>query len=197
MSAALRLLTAMAIAVAVIAVPLVAASPARAADHSVGITDDAFGTASLTISVGDRVTWTNGGESPHTVTAENGAFDSGTLDAGAAFSFTFTEPGTYAYRCDFHSEMQATIVVEPAASAPQPAAPGTAAPSTAPATDAASHGGNGHEAGQPDTALPAPADMALLTPLLIGLGLVALAFGLLPVRPANVARERRPAGWRR
>ena len=94
--------------------------------------------------------------------------------------------------------MQATIVVQAATSAPQPAAPSTAARSTAPATDAAAHAGGGQAARQPDTALPAPSSVAgWLTPLLIGLGLVALAFGLFPVRPANVARERRPVGWRR
>ena len=148
------------------------------------------------MSVGDTVTWTNTDDSPHTVTAEGGAFDSGNMDPGAIFSFTFTQPGTYTYRCDYHSDMQATIVVQ-AAAAPQPAAPGTSAPSTAPATDAA-HAAGRHADDQPDTALPAPAAVAAwLTPLLIGLGLVALAFGLFPLRPARVAREDRQAGWRR
>ena len=195
MSAALRTLAAVGIALALVAMPLVSAPPARAADQSVTISDDAFGPSAVTVSVGDTVTWTNSDDSPHTVTAEGGAFDSGNMDEGAVFSFTFTEPGTYAYRCDYHSDMQATIVVE-AAAAPQPDAPTTTTPSTAPATDAAHAGG--HAGDQPDTALPAPAAVAAwIAPLLIGLGLVALAFGVFPLRTASVARERRQTGWRR
>lgn len=184
------------LAAAVVA-PLAAAPPTRAAEHSVAITDGAFGTATLTVSVGDTVTWTNTDDSPHTVTADGGAFDSGNLDEGLSFSFTFTEPGTYTYVCNYHDEMRATIVVE-AASAPSTtnAAP-SAAPATAPATDAA-HAGGGHAAGQPDTALPEPAQIAAwLAPLLIGLGLVAFAFGLFPVRPMPVPQDRRTTGWRR
>jgi len=185
---------------AAVVAPLAAAPTTRAAEQSVAVTDGAFGPATLTIAVGDTVTWTNTDDSPHTVTAEGGAFDSGNLDEGLSFSFTFTEPGTYTYVCNYHDEMRATIVVE-AASAP--AAPSTtnaapsAAPATAPATDAA-HAGEGHAAGQPDTALPAPAEIAAwLAPLLIGLGLVAFAFGLFPMRPTPVTQEQRTTGWRR
>jgi plastocyanin len=184
------------LAAAVLA-PLAAASPTRAAEHSIAVTDGAFGPATLTIAVGDTVTWTNTDDSPHTVTAEGGAFDSGNLNEGLFFSFTFTEPGTYTYVCSYHDEMRATIVVEPASAGA--AAPSTtnAAPSVAPTTDAA-HTAGGHATRQPDTALPAPAEMAAwLAPLLIGLGLVAFAFGLFPMRPTPVARERRVAGWRR
>ena len=162
-----------------------------------------FSSASLTIAVGDTVTWRNADDRPHTVTSNDGAFDSGNLDEGQGFSFTFSEPGTYTYRCDYHSEMQATIVVE-AESAVAPASGGSTARGTdAPAsgedgaTAAAASHAPGHEAGQPDTALQAPVSLAWIAPLLIGLGLVAFAFGLVP--PAReAARERaRSAGWRR
>ena len=183
------------LAAAIIA-PLAVASPILAAEHSVAVTDGAFGPATLTIAVGDAVTWTNTDDSPHTVTAEGGAFDSGNLNEGLSFSFTFTEAGAYAYVCSYHDEMRATIVVEDAAA---PAAPSStnAAPSTAPATDTANTDG-GHAAGQPDTALPAPAEIAAwLAPLLIGLGLVAFAFGHFPLRGMPVAEKRRTTGWRR
>ena len=183
-------------------VALAIPAPARAALHAVGVLDGSFSPATLTITVGDSVTWTNEDDSPHTVTATDGVFDSGNLDAGGAFTFTFTEPGTYAYVCNYHDEMRATIVVQPASAPAAPAAP--AAPSQAPAADgqaAATHGPVAHDGSQPDTALPTPADLPWLAPLLIGLGLVAFAFGLVPIaRPRSEARATAPArgtGWRR
>ena len=89
---------------------LLAPVPTRAAaQHAVQVADMAFSPATLTISAGDTVTWTNADDRRHTVTSNDGAFDSGNLDQGASFSFTFTEPGTHTYRCDYHPEMQATI----------------------------------------------------------------------------------------
>jgi plastocyanin len=193
-------------AVAALLVPLVALatpSPARAATHAVDVLDGSFSPATLTINVGDTVTWTNADDSPHTVTAGSGGFDSGTMEAGATFSFTFEEAGTFAYVCAFHDEMLATVIVQPASA---PAAPAAPAATQAPAGGAAggapagSHapghiGGTGE---QPDTALPLPASVGWLAPLLIGLGLVAFAFGLVPIgRPAPAQTARRDAGWRR
>jgi plastocyanin len=185
---------------------LAAAPPTRAAEQTVQITDSTFSPATLTIQVGDTVTWRNADDRPHTVTSNDGAFDSGNLDEGQGFSFTFAEPGTYTYRCDYHPDMQATIVVE-AASAPA-ADSQAAGGSTSGGTDtpAASNGGAtaaathapGHEAGgQPDTALEAPLSLAWLAPLLIGLGLVAFAFGLVPPAREAVRAESPTTGWRR
>ena len=177
--------------------------PTRAAEHAVQITDSTFSPATLTIGVGDTVTWRNADDRPHTVTSNDGAFDSGNLDEGQGFSFTFSEQGMYTYRCDYHSEMQATIVVE-AESTPAPAsggstARGTDAPAAAEdgATPAAASHAPGHEAGQPDTALQAPVSLAWIAPLLIGLGLVAFAFGLVPPAREAVRTQARGAGWRR
>jgi plastocyanin len=180
---------------------MAAPPPTRAAQHAIQIADSAFSPATLTVTAGDTVTWTNGDGRPHTVTSNDGAFDSGNLDVGQAFSFTFGEPGTYTYRCSYHDEMQATIVVQ-AVSAPAPsqAAPGgtDANATTTGGTAAASHTAGTHGAGQPDTALEVPVSISLLSPLLIGLGLVALAFGVIPpARESTRAGESRPAGWRR
>jgi plastocyanin len=187
---------------------LVAPPPTRAAQHAVQIADSAFSPATMTITVGDTVTWTNADGRPHTVTSNDGVFDSGNLDEGQTFSFTFSEPGTYTYRCNYHDQMQATIVVEAAAApapATSPSAGGTASGGTdAPATGnggtpaTASHAAGTHDAGQPDTALEVPASIAWLSPLLIGLGLVALAFGVIPPARESVrASESLSAGWRR
>ncbi|MDG6900613.1 MAG: cupredoxin domain-containing protein [Nitrososphaerota archaeon] len=65
----------------------------------------------VVIGVNNTVTWTNNDNSPHTVTADGGSFDSGNLAPGATFSFTFTTAGTYKYHCVYHPWMTATVVV--------------------------------------------------------------------------------------
>jgi plastocyanin len=46
--------------------------------------------------------WTQGGQKPHTVTADDDSFGSEILRAGATFEQTFSKPGTYLYYCDLH-----------------------------------------------------------------------------------------------
>ncbi|CAN5465950.1 MAG: plastocyanin/azurin family copper-binding protein [Acidimicrobiia bacterium] len=65
----------------------------------------------LTIPMGTAVTWTNDDSQIHTVTDVGGAFDSGFLDPGAVFSFTFTEAGEYEYFCLPHPWMRAQVIV--------------------------------------------------------------------------------------
>ncbi len=73
-----------------------------------------FAPARLTVKAGTSVTWRNEDDIPHTVASTTRMFKSKALDTDDAFSFTFTEPGTYAYFCSLHPHMTATIVVEPA-----------------------------------------------------------------------------------
>src|SRR5215208_1291768 len=90
---------------------------------AVSIVDFAFQPASLEVASGSTVTWTNTGAAPHTVTADNGAYDSGQLKPGTSFSQTFTTPGTYTYHCEIHPQMTGTVVVTQAAASAAPAAP--------------------------------------------------------------------------
>jgi plastocyanin len=71
----------------------------------------AYDPPTLTVNVGDKVTWKNNGEDVHTVTSDDGSFDSGDVKAGASWSYTFTTPGTYTYYCAPHTWMVATVVV--------------------------------------------------------------------------------------
>lgn len=85
---------------------------AQGGQEAVSITEFQFGSGSLDIAVGTTVTWTNDGGAPHTVTGDNGEFDSGTMQPGDTFSFTFDTAGTVAYHCDIHpAKMQATVNV--------------------------------------------------------------------------------------
>jgi plastocyanin len=79
--------------------------------NSVTIMNFSFNPKSLTVKVGTKVTWTNQDSVTHTVTADQGAFNS-TVPSGNSFSFTFTKAGTYAYHCMIHPSMTATIVVQ-------------------------------------------------------------------------------------
>lgn len=82
-----------------------------------------FDPASLPVSVGTKVTWTNNGGQPHTVTTNSTAnppasFDSGSMvgkvsasATGATWSYTFNTAGTYKYYCTIHPWMKAEVVV--------------------------------------------------------------------------------------
>jgi hypothetical protein len=65
------------------------------------------------------------------VTAADGSFDSGILDAGGTFQHTFLEAGTFAYACRLHPEMQGSVIVDPSlpAVSPLPEAPPGPSPS--------------------------------------------------------------------
>ena len=82
------------------------------AGQSVTIQDFKFSPNTLTVPVGATVTWTNADSTQHTVTADDGSFDSGPLDPGATFNQTFSTAGTFTYHCNIHSNMTATVTVQ-------------------------------------------------------------------------------------
>jgi plastocyanin len=77
------------------------------------IEDFAFDPPHIQVSVGDTVTWTQGADgAPHTVTADDGSFDSPNLtDEGETFEFTFEEAGEFPYICSIHPEMLGLVTV--------------------------------------------------------------------------------------
>ena len=102
---------ALATALIVMALGLGARSVAAQESAAVSIVDFAFQPSSVEIATGGTVTWTNMGQAPHTVTADDGSFDSGTLSPGATFSQTFATAGTFTYHCNIHPQMTATVIV--------------------------------------------------------------------------------------
>ena len=88
----------------------------------VRIANLAFDPSTIAAPVAATVTWTNEDTLPHTVTAVDGRFDSGILDPGATFSWTFDAPGSFAYQCQLHPTMQGTVTVAGSAVAASPAA---------------------------------------------------------------------------
>ena len=120
-----------ALAVSACGNPATASAPAVTSQPSPGVTmtdANVFQPATLSISTGTTVTWTNTSAVQHTVTADASkainaadvslpagvaAWDSGPLNPAQTYSHTFTTPGTYKYVCIPHESigMVATIVV--------------------------------------------------------------------------------------
>ncbi len=65
----------------------------------------------VVVQVGGKVTWQNQDTAPHTATADDGSFDTGTIEKGKIGSATFKEPGTFTYFCEIHPTMHGTVEV--------------------------------------------------------------------------------------
>ena len=70
-----------------------------------------FSVPNLTISAGSKVTWINDDNMVHTATANDASFNSGDMNPGTSFSFTFNTVGTYNYHCTHHTGMTAVVTV--------------------------------------------------------------------------------------
>lgn len=179
------------ILVALVVLMLLPAPTAAAAAQQVHMSGYAYGPGTLTINVGDTVTWTNHDQAPHdaVTTAGPAQFRSPMLSTGQTWSFTFTTPGTYSYYCSIHPDMRGQIVVRQPAQTPPPQqqqqqqpAPTQRRQTAAPAprtqqTSAAVVPETSEEtpaAQQPVVAAaPAPQERLSLDPLLLIAGLVA------------------------
>jgi plastocyanin len=111
--------------------------PAHAQDHHgaathVSATFNAYVPQHVEVLTGDTVTWRNDAARRHTVTAEDGSFDSGQIAAGSTYDRTFERPGPVPYYCRLHPAIRGSVDVRdvlldtPAA----PAAPGRPFPLT-------------------------------------------------------------------
>lgn len=97
------------------------AQPAAPVDSSrvtrseavVRVANLAFGEQSLHVRAGTRVRWINQDQVQHSVTADDGTFDSGLIEPGAAWERVFDRAGQYTYHCAPHPFMTARVVVEP------------------------------------------------------------------------------------
>ena len=88
-----------------------AAATPGAQGASVEIKNFAFEPKTVTIKVGQTVTWTNQDSVAHTVTGDGG-IDSGDLSKGKSYSKTFDTEGTFDYHCSIHPSMTGQVIVE-------------------------------------------------------------------------------------
>lgn len=97
------------------AAPPASTSPpttAPAAKATITIANFAYSPPVLRVAVGTEVEATNTDAATHTWTADGGAWDSGNLGKGDAYTYRFTSPGTFAYHCTIHPSMKGTVSVE-------------------------------------------------------------------------------------
>jgi plastocyanin len=86
--------------------------PAGGRDSVTAVVQDfLFRPARLEIAAGTTVVWTNGGQVTHTVTGEDGGFDTGPIEAGGRRAITFSRTGTFAFHCTPHPFMRGEVVV--------------------------------------------------------------------------------------
>lgn len=109
------------------------AAPVLAADHAVTIEGFAYSPGTVTVTVGDTVTWTNRDGASHTATADDGSWDTGGIPSSASDTIRFTTAGEFRYRCTIHPDMTGRVIVQEAGSGSGGGGGGGGA--TPPATD--------------------------------------------------------------
>jgi plastocyanin len=70
-----------------------------------------FRPAQLVVAPGTTIVWTNRGQVIHTVTAEDGSFDSGAIENGRRSALLFAKPGTFPFHCTPHPFMRGEVIV--------------------------------------------------------------------------------------
>ena len=70
---------------------------------------NAFNPSDVTVMQNGSLLWANSDSQVHTVTADDGSFDSGDIQSGSSFSFTFTVIGPHTYHCKYHGEQTGIV----------------------------------------------------------------------------------------
>lgn len=76
------------------------------------IRDFGFQPAQVRVRQGASVRWVNCDPEAHTSTADAGAWDSGTISPGAAYTQVFERAGSFDYHCEPHPFMTGRVMVE-------------------------------------------------------------------------------------
>ena len=87
-------------------------SRAESATHTVVIEAMQFTPQSLEMRQGDTIVWVNKDAFPHNVTAMDGSFRSGDIDADGSWKFEVERKGEFPYRCTLHSTMKGNLIVK-------------------------------------------------------------------------------------
>jgi plastocyanin len=88
-----------------------APSGEAAKSEKVDIVEFTYQPDPVVVQVGGKVIWQNQDTAPHTATADDGSFDTGTIEKGKIGSETFKEAGTFTYFCAIHPTMHGTVEV--------------------------------------------------------------------------------------
>ena len=138
-----------------------------AASAGVVIKNFQFKPGKSTVHVGDTITWTNQDVAPHTATAKDKSWDTGTIKQGKTGSHTFTTAGTIPYICTIHPNMHGTVVVLAANSS------GGTSPS---GSGSGSSGSSGNSGGSTPSASPSSSSSSSSSLPHTGLDIAVLVF---------------------
>lgn len=81
-------------------------------ENEVAIVNNTYDPTLIVVKVGATVTWTNKQNIKHSVTSDEGMFESGDMKQGNQYGFTFAAKGYYAYHCSYHRGMKGTVLVK-------------------------------------------------------------------------------------
>jgi hypothetical protein len=139
---------------------MVGVVPALGADGAVTTSGNTFSPSSVTINAGEQVTFTNGGGGMHDLQFDDRATPEISPPSTSAWTVSrrFDQPGSYGFRCNVHTGMTGTVVVNPAPAPPpagspppSPTPPGATPPPPAPPGGTAPPSGTAPTAAQPPT----------------------------------------------
>lgn len=88
-----------------------APSGEAAKSEKVAIVEFTYQPDPVVVQAGGKVIWQNEDAAPHTATADDESWDTGTIEQGKIGSETFKDPGTFAYYCEIHPTMRGTVEV--------------------------------------------------------------------------------------
>ncbi|MBI2831771.1 MAG: cupredoxin domain-containing protein [Chloroflexi bacterium] len=119
--------------------------------NGVLVADNVYFPVILSVNTGTAVTWVNIGHATHSVTSDTGFFDSGIMNPGQGFTFTFQNPGTYLYHSTSNEGQSGTVVVSDrsrtTASQPEQMASSNASTATKPTEQSIAIGDNTYSPG--------------------------------------------------
>ena len=111
-TAVLSLIAALVLGTGVAVAQSAAPAPAPSPVSVIHIKNFAYVPDSVTIPAGSVVKFVQDDETPHTVTASDGSYDSGNLNQKQTWTHTFAKAGTYNYYCAYHTYMKGKIIVQ-------------------------------------------------------------------------------------
>jgi len=91
---------------------LVIGGAARAAQHTVTMEGVQYSPAELTVRRGDTVVWVNKDPFPHTATADDKSFNSGSIAVNGNWKYVATKDGVHSFSCSFHPTMKGKLTVK-------------------------------------------------------------------------------------
>lgn len=91
---------------------LTACKKEKIGENEVIMLNNTYDPTLIVVKVGTTVTWNNKENIKHSVTSDEGMFESGDMKKGNQYGFTFAAKGYYIYHCSYHRAMKGTVLVK-------------------------------------------------------------------------------------